>query len=537
MASRILGCLAILFAVTCLGACTPSGGGGGGGGGGNPADTSSNDVGGADVDLTCLYDTDCPDTGNDCTAYVCTESVCVLGNVTDGEACDTDACTVNQACEAGTCQGGEPAPPACESGSCAPDACGNECTCEDGKECAEGMCQEPACGDITTEGCCMPGEAVLKWCENDAVQEADCGANGGVCTWSEANSFYACGPPDQIAMSTDPAFPYICPGETCDGSCDGKSCGTDGCGNSCGSCDDGEFCQEGACLACSCEGKQCGTDECGNECGTCDDGGTCVDSLCFNDPCGFVGLEGCCKGDVLNYCDNGAPAVGKCDQGCGWDPNGNGGGGWYDCGFEGEDPSGLFPLQCFDPLDPPKCETVDDCPKSAEACKEYVCGDGVCKQVNLSDGSACDTDACYTDQACSKGECKGGDLVPKDCTGLVCGPDACGQPCGECVESMTCEEGQCVPDLPVTYSLKVQPILLKHCSPCHTEQKLGGHNIAASYPDATKDATHPDCVGKSVGECSVIRILQGDMPKANPGSVPQDDLLVLQEWIEDGMLL
>jgi hypothetical protein len=537
MVKRTTQWLSILCGVFLLGACTAAGGGAGGGGGTPQNDEGTAQDTGGDVDMSCLYNEDCPDTGEACTMYLCTESVCVLGLVPDGEACDTDACTVSQTCNAGACEGGDPAPVDCEEGTCAPDACGNECLCPDGKECAEGLCQEPACGDITAEGCCMPGEGVVKWCENDTVQEGDCAGAGGVCTWVVADAFYGCGPPGEVLVSEEPTMPYLCPGETCEGTCDGKSCGTDGCGNTCGVCGEGEFCEEGACLACSCDGKECGVDQCGNECGTCADGTTCVESLCFNDPCAFAGVEGCCKGDVLNYCDNGTPAVGLCAQGCGWDPNGNSGSGWYDCGFEGEDPSGLFPLQCFDPLDPPKCETTADCPTSAEACKEYACGEGVCKLVNTSDGSACDTDACYTSQVCAAGECQGGEILPKDCTGLVCGPDVCGHACGDCVQSMTCEEGQCVPDLPTTYTLKVQPILIEHCSPCHTEQKLGGHNLASSYPDATKDATHPDCVGKNMGECSVIRILGMDMPKDAPGSVPLEDLKILQEWIADGMLL
>ena len=513
----------------------------GGGGGKESPPTDEDGVGSpdatADVKTSCLYDEDCPDTGEACTAYACVESECVLGNRPEGEACDTDACMSGQTCLEGTCQGGKPAPPACDVDTCVPDACGNPCACAEGLECVDGACEAAACGDLTYEGCCMPGETVVVWCENDEVNEVDCGENDAICTWSEANAFYACGAADTPPVSGPSEFPYLCAGETCDGSCEGKSCGSDGCGNSCGACGDNAYCVDGACQECSCEGLECGLDPCGNECGTCEGDAICLDFVCYNDPCQFTTMEGCCKGDVLHYCETGEPTVTACDQGCGWDPNGNNGAGWYDCGFEGEDPTGLFPLQCFDPLDPPTCDTAEDCPNSVEACKVFACSDGVCVQENKDDGEPCDTDPCFESQACMSGECQGGAQVPKACDGLECGPDACGQSCGECVDSMTCEAGQCVPDLPATYTLDVQPILLEHCSPCHTEQKLGGHNIAASYPDATKSATHPDCVGQSVGECSVTRILNFDMPKSSPGSVPPQDLQVLEKWLADGMLL
>jgi hypothetical protein len=486
----------------------------------------------------CEVHDDCTPSDVPCMVTECLGGDCVLMMEDDGESCEGDPCLVNQTCTGGVCEtGGDPAPPACAPGTCDPDACGNECTCDAGLSCVAGICQASSCGDITFGGCCMPGEGVAKWCENDAVQEFDCAAQGGVCTWRPNDGFHGCGPPPDVLLSGDPEFPYLCPGEACDGSCEGKACGTDGCGVTCGVCAEGEACQEGACLVCSCDDVECGTDLCGNDCGGCDNG-LCVANVCENDPCDFTGIEGCCKDAVLNYCSNEQGSIVDCaDGGCGWDPAGNQGAGWYDCGFEEADPTGLFPQACFDPKDPPACVAVADCPPSPVICSEYSCVDGFCQLGLSSESTGCDDDSCFENQTCKAGECQGGQILPSDCTGLVCGPDACGHPCGDCLESMVCEKGACVPDLPVTYTLKIQPILQEHCSPCHTEQKLGGHNIGASYPDATKDATHPDCPGMSVGQCAVVRIVGLGMPKDAPGTVPAEEINLLKEWVDEGMKL
>lgn len=490
------------------------------------------------VEKGCLGNHDCENEGQACMVGACVEGECVIEPGLEGEACEADACFSSQICTGGVCGGGDPVAVACEAGSCNPDVCGNPCVCDGGLECVAGNCQAPPCGEITGEGCCMPGEGIAKWCGDNGIESQDCAALGGVCTWRADDGFYGCGAPTGVAVNPDPNVPYLCPGEACDGTCEGKTCGTDGCGTTCGECSESETCEEGVCEACSCDGIECGEDPCGNVCGECGEGETCVTGACKGDPCGFTGFEGCCKDQLLNFCDpNGGSVVDCGDGGCGWDENGNKGNGWYDCGGAGPDPEGLFPLACLDPLDPPSCTDAADCPAPQMACTEYTCVEEKCVIQSTEGGTACDDNSCYTGKTCLAKMCQGGTLIPKDCSGLTCGPDACGYDCGECLESMICEEGTCVPDLPLTYSLKIQPILQQHCAPCHDNQKKGGHNLAASYPDAVKDASHPDCPGMSVAACSVLRITNGSMPKGNGGTVPDEDLELLKDWVADGMKL
>jgi agmatine deiminase len=102
--------------------------------------------------------------------------------------------------------------------------------------------------------------------------------------------------------------------------------------------------------------------------------------------CGDIGGIGCCDGSVLRYCtESQTVATQSCTSGCGWNPSGNGGAGWYDCGYSSSDPSGQNPLSCA-------------------------------------------------------GEC-----VPS-CAGRECGDDGCGGSCGSCTTGSTCENGACVAD-------------------------------------------------------------------------------------------
>jgi hypothetical protein len=56
------------------------------------------------------------------------------------------------------------------------------------------------------------------------------------------------------------------------------------------------------------------------------------------------GNIGCCAGGSVTFCDNtGTIQTQSCaGKPCGWDPNN----GYYDCGFTGTDPSGMWPLTC-----------------------------------------------------------------------------------------------------------------------------------------------------------------------------------------------
>ena len=120
------------------------------------------------------------------------------------------------------------------------------------------------------------------------------------------------------------------------------------------------------------------------ECNDCDGANPCEYFPSGDDSaCAGVGLEGCCVGDALQYCDGGELGGGSCGAvGCGWDADN----GWYECGFDGADPDGEHPRSCDD-----------------------------------------------VDEGC----------VP-DCDGRACGVDGCGGTCGGCLPGQSCSDsGQC----------------------------------------------------------------------------------------------
>jgi len=66
------------------------------------------------------------------------------------------------------------------------------------------------------------------------------------------------------------------------------------------------------------------------------------DSVCISG-CGDLTYEGCCDGDILQYCENNQIVSAACSNSCGWDASNN----YYDCEQTGVDPSGEFPLSCY----------------------------------------------------------------------------------------------------------------------------------------------------------------------------------------------
>lgn len=88
------------------------------------------------------------------------------------------------------------------------------------------------CGDVSWEGEC-DGDTVL-WCEDDEVQELDCGSDGQDCGWSDEGGFYDC---------LDPGGG--CGDVTAEGDCDGDTV---------------QWCEGGAVqtLDCASDGQECG---------------------------------------------------------------------------------------------------------------------------------------------------------------------------------------------------------------------------------------------------------------------------------------
>jgi hypothetical protein len=81
----------------------------------------------------------------------------------------------------------------------------------------------------------------------------------------------------------------------------------------------------------------------------------------------------------------------------------------------------------------------------------------------------------------------------------------------------------------VSYTADVQPILGDNCSPCHSGLGFGQHNAASVYGDAVR-----------VADAILDEIESGGMPPAcgggdpgDPGCVSEEDLEVLEQWVDD----
>jgi hypothetical protein len=230
----------------------------------------------------------------------------------------------------------------------------------------------------------------------------------------------------------------------CTPQCADKSCGDDdGCGGTCTACpaDTNTICIEGLCMdpAFSCVGKcgletanapcqchpkcfetnnccadiciacisdfpaqcacdkagellECGPTGCGEEIASCPQNMACSDGECVSkaNGCNGIGIQGCCQGNTLILCDGGEFWTEHCEEdplsggSCGWEGNWAGGfyAGWYQCGYGGADPNGVYPLSCDDVCTP--------------QCENKSCGDNGC-------GWVCGT--CAEGQACVDGKC------------------------------------------------------------------------------------------------------------------------------------
>jgi hypothetical protein len=90
-----------------------------------------------------------------------------------------------------------------------------------------------------------------------------------------------------------------------------------------------------------------GIDNDGDGAADCDDSDCASDAACSE--CGDLTHEGCCDGDILRFCEEGAPSSADCsfEEGfvCSWYE----GEGYYGCKEESDsvaDPSGVHPLEC-----------------------------------------------------------------------------------------------------------------------------------------------------------------------------------------------
>ena len=217
-------------------------------------------------------------------------------------------------------------------------------------------------------------------------------------------------------------------GLICTPLCDGKTCGADGCGGTCGTCGTGEKCDGKSCIPdspCtpSCDGKECGPDGCGGSCGNCADGTSCEGGTCKGPKDPFCG-DGSCQG---------AESCESCPEDCG------------DCP---KTPSCPEIVDCLLGCGPEDVACVDDCIGDGEPGPELELAGAVMDCVfdacGGEPGADCVDAALGANGTCSDamGECKGS--CTPDCDGKACGPDGCGDMCGECDPELTCSpEGTC----------------------------------------------------------------------------------------------
>ena len=89
------------------------------------------------------------------------------------------------------------------------------------------------------------------------------------------------------------------------------------------------------------------------------------------------------------------------------------------------------------------------------------------------------------------------------------------------------------------------------CTPCHSNNGSGGHNMGASdidaaYTDSQKNAGA--CSGLTKGACALVRVQAGQMPlgagctgdpgqdSGNAACLTQAEQDLLEQWIDDGQL-
>jgi mono/diheme cytochrome c family protein len=86
----------------------------------------------------------------------------------------------------------------------------------------------------------------------------------------------------------------------------------------------------------------------------------------------------------------------------------------------------------------------------------------------------------------------------------------------------------------ISFTAQVAPILANRCGQCHVSGRRGGFSLA-SYAALMKGPAEGVVVfaGDVAGSRLIETIETGDMPRGG-GSVPEDELSVLKEWIEQG---
>ncbi len=283
----------------------------------------------------------------------------------------------------------------------------------------------------------------------------------------------------------------------------------------------------GACGGASADGS-CYCDD------QCNDFGDCCADVCTQCPgtagcggenpggCGAITYEGCCSGETIQYCENGALQTIDCleNPSCGWSTEG----GFYDCGTSGApDPSGTNPKACTGGTGPVcgngSCEVGENtqtCPQDCGGGNNPVCGNGYCETGETAQSCPGDCGG-GNEPVCGNGACENGetaDSCPQDCGqgcgGKQCGFDGQGNPCGTCPDGFYCTwDGLCESDTPCEAECGTKQCGDDGCGgecgtcPAGLVCSEGGACISPfgqdiAIPDDDVSCT-PDCTGKVCG--------------------------------------
>ena len=393
---------------------------------------------------TCASDGDC------ISGYYCASGQC-LSKKSNGQSCNA-----NNQCSSNYCNGGI----CCTAGQC----CTNASDCEDGNVCTTHSCTNFQCAsqfatglECASSSCISNTYASPKTCNASGQcvnggSETDCsGSNicmvyscdlSSGCTETPKDSGTVC----EAATCIDSVFTQAL---SCNGTGDcnlgGNSApcaGNYSClnGSTCrvtcsidSHCQDGYFCNGGACVALKENGEsctqaaQCLSSYCNNGyCCTsgvccasqanCFDGNVCTDDVCQNSQCTFLNNSATCGAGTcngLNYTSALSCLNGTCSQG----------GGSEDC--SGTDP-----------------------------CKVYGCNTNGCTENNAANGTQCASSTCVgsvftTAQQCNgSGECATGG-VSGPCPGNYSCQNSvsCNTTCvsdNECSDGYYCQGGSCL---------------------------------------------------------------------------------------------
>ncbi|MBM4357586.1 MAG: hypothetical protein FJ096_05685 [Deltaproteobacteria bacterium] len=262
-------------------------------------------------------------------------------------------------------------------------------------------------------------------------------------------------------------------------------------------------------------------------------------------------LPGDEDGNGLADCDDATcwRANGECKEKCDDQPNDEDADGTFGC----DDPDcwvkdGTCAEACTDGKDEDGDGAVD-CADSDCWVKDGGCPES-CVGGNDEDGDGavdCADSDCWTQGAGCAEQCSGGNDEDADAATDCFDSDCMGKP--ECTESCTggkdedvdnlvdCDDPDCLldPACVPSFDADVKPIFQKHCAgqACHIEGIGAGLFVVTKYDDMLKPSMA--CAGKQKGECALIRIKEGSMPKDCVGCVKPDDIAVIQAWVDGGL--